>query len=196
MQVFEIEDVLDQYAYVGTREEFPELIGGSVGKYSGPFRGSIELFSPHGNRLDIGDFMHVGPGCLCCDSNVISIIGPMIHDDVEFLPIIVDGKTNYSIVNPIRVVDCLDLGNSYVTDLFGLNRRAYSDLRDGDMYRFLDVCFLPEKLEQISIFRIRHNKFCFQLFTTEGFKDLVQNHDLTGIEFVERTDFCHIDDSV
>lgn len=95
---------------------------------------------------------------------------PLIKGNVEALRLEYD--EDYYAINVTTVIDAIDYENSRYITLNAGNRVA----------NFSKYCFLPEKLKNVSIFKITDERRGFPLVSDE-FKQIVEAQNLEGFKF-------------
>ncbi len=109
-----------------------------------------------------------------CDAKAKHIIRNLIEKYVEFLPLasptITD--TDYDVINPLRILDCLDYEQSEFA------RYEWN----GKISDIIKYEFYPDCIGEIPIFILPIFKRT-KLFVTDAFKQLVEDYNLTGLEF-------------
>ncbi len=126
---------------------------------------------------------------LVCDIAARKVIRELLEDHVEFLPLIfqapvADGsfysiKTlrtligkEYFAINCLRILDCLDLDRSQF-DYFDRTR---------SIRYIVKYEFKPDCLDGVPIFKLPMSN-SVETFVTGEFKQLVEDNNLTGLEF-------------
>ena len=95
----------------------------------------------------------------------------MISKNIEILPIDFNEKEFFGI-NVITVLDAIDYEKS-----------IYKTYRDGKrIMAFKKYAFLPDVIENVSIFKISDEKTRYA-FVSDEFKQVVENNNLLGFKF-------------
>lgn len=123
-------------------------------------------------------------GVTICDAKAKAIMQELIDDCVEFLPLIFHKGTHpgayvttttsygeYYVINPVKILDCLDHQRSEFS--------YFGPLRKIDKY-----VFKPDCIGETPIFILPISKRT-KLFVTDAFKQLVEDNNLTGLEFIK-----------
>ncbi len=97
------------------------------------------------------------------------LIEPLVSGQVEFLPFETPVGPYYGL--HVQYVDCLDT-----------SRIKAKYFADGRIMRVLEYAFHWDRLENIHIFRLPELGLS-RLFVSDEFKQLVETHGLTGLEF-------------
>lgn len=101
----------------------------------------------------------------------LNCLEPLINKNVEILPLDFDEK-EYLGINIITVLDAVDYENS-----------IYKTYRDGKrIMAFKKYAFLPNVIENVSIFKISDEKTRYA-FVSDEFKQTVEINNLTGYRF-------------
>lgn len=92
----------------------------------------------------------------------------------EFLEVTIDDKNDskHYLVHYLNLVDGLDM-----------NKTKYHDISGG--IRIIDSPVFKESIKSSDIFKVRIDEFSAEreVFCNDNFKDFVEEHNLTGIEF-------------
>lgn len=120
----------------------------------------------------IGDFPgFAGTIPLIFSKRAIQILYPLINDSIEILPIDCDVE-DYSIVNVLKVVDCLDHSRSKIKRMEGTGYIVSID----------EYVFKEEMLEDVHIFQIPED--ISAVFVSDVFKAVAEQHGLEGLAFI------------
>lgn len=116
-----------------------------------------------------------------CDAKAKQIISGLVDDHVEFLPLIFHKGAHpessattgacdeYYAINPVTILDCLDH-----------ERSEFSSF--GPLKKIGKYVFKPDCIREIPIFILPISKRT-KLFVTDAFKQLIEDYNLTGLEF-------------
>ena len=132
---------------------------------------TYESYEAEDINLGLSNFPGWG-GLSACDAKAKEVLGTLTADGVEFLPLLVPeiSHTKYFAINVLTILDCLDNERSE----FGY----FGDLRMRiDKYEFKPDCIGDTPIFKLPIFtRVR-------TYVTDSFKQLVEDNNLTGLEF-------------
>lgn len=110
-------------------------------------------------------------GILILSEKACTVMAPMLEDSCELLPLVCD-EGEFAIVNVTAVLDCIDYGQAAF--------EVYED--SGQLARFTEYVFLPEKIAGHDIFKIKEFPLSWA-FVTDRFKDAFETAGLTGLRF-------------
>ena len=166
---------IDDYKYLSAYDEryctFPRRDGTSELATWEPQHLTYESYEEEDNHLGLCNFP-AWCGRSACDLKAKEIIGTLTADDVEFLPLFVPeiSHTRYFAIHVLTTLDCLDNERSE----FGY----FGDLRMRiDKYEFKPDCIGDTPIFKLPIFNRNST------YVTDSFKQLVEDNDLTGLEF-------------
>jgi hypothetical protein len=145
--------------------EWPDFEGQKIGKNCFQFKTKLKKNKP------VANFTYLDCGVLVCDYFAITKIGDFISNEVELLPIDVDGL-NCQLINILNVVDCLDEKKSEIK--FFKNSKNVKDIK-----RYV---FNEYMLRNINLFKIPQLKRT-DIFATDTFRDKILESGLTGLDF-------------
>jgi hypothetical protein len=117
-----------------------------------------------------GDFAYVPGVGLACRSMVTDNLRELLSEEVEFLPLSVDGQA-WHMLNVTKLVDCLDLTK---TQLIPPNSLHPYDARN--------ISFAEELTVGRLLFRVPQFRRS-RTFATESFRSFVVSCGYTGVEF-------------
>lgn len=101
----------------------------------------------------------------------LDCLAPLINKNAEVLPLDFNEK-EYSAINVITVLDAIDYEKS-----------IYKTYRDGKrIMAFKKYAFLPDVIENVSIFKISDEKTRY-VFVSDEFKQTVEKNNLSGFKF-------------
>lgn len=119
----------------------------------------------------LANFMDLDPGVLVGDPFAIIKIGESISNEVELLPLDVEG-IEYKLINITNLVDCLDEKKSEV--------KYFKN--SIDVKRITTYIFYTDLLINVKLFKIPQQKRT-EIFATDAFRDKILESGLTGLEF-------------
>ena len=98
----------DKGDYLQFCPEWPDFEGQALGEeWSCPYRAKLREDQP------VGNFVDFDPGILICDAYAMLKLRPYIIDEVEILPIDVDGL-DLNILNITNLIDCLNDKQNFI----------------------------------------------------------------------------------
>lgn len=125
------------------------------------------------NERKYSDFPRYLSGQPIVSEKVKDILLPIVAEEVETLPL-AHPELKLFMLNITNVIDCVDYRRS-VIKLTG----------KGNFARFIKLVFDFSKIpEKTYVFKIKETAIV-QVFVTEAFKELVELHDLKGLDFSE-----------
>jgi len=127
-------------------------------------------FSRSQPGAEVVNFPFFKYGALLCDGAAWGVLRPHVKDEVEVLPVNVEGY-DYRLLNPVRVIDCL---NKQVC--------KFSYFTTGKVKSIDNYAFYLEKLHGTYLFKTPELS-ATRMYATDLFRDLVLAHDLKGLEF-------------
>ncbi len=92
----------------------------------------------------------------------------------NFLPTKIE-KENYWLLNVIGFLDCFDKEKS-----------TFSTYSNGEPDEIQNIVFDEKNIPSVSIFKIKESPV--NIFITAGFKKIIEQNNISGIEFLESTD--------
>ena len=116
---------------------------------------------------------------IVCDLNTQAIIRKLIEDHVEFLPLVyyegfadkeIDSK--YFAINVLQILDCLDYERCEFTRF-----KSTGGIRSVRTFEFKPDCIGGIPIFKLPILR------SIRTYVTDEFKQLVEDNNLTGLEF-------------
>ena len=124
-------------------------------------------------RCPVGDFSDVEPlgPFVVCNSKAKNILLPYVKEEVEVLPLH-EKAPDYVILNVVNVIDCLDIDACVFSRSLTDNRITWVD----------EYAFRDETLKNAFLFKIPQ-MITKHIYGTRRFRDLVESHHLTGLEF-------------
>ena len=99
------------------------------------------------------------------------------HSDLKnfnFLPTKIE-KENYWLLNVIGFLDCFDKEKS-----------TFSTYSNGEPDEIQNIVFNEKNIPSVSIFKIKESPI--NIFITDGFKKIIDNHNISGIDYLESMD--------
>lgn len=99
------------------------------------------------------------------------------HSDLKnfnFLPTKIE-KENYWLLNVIGFLDCFDKEKS-----------TFSTYSNGEPDEIQNIVFNEKNIPSVSIFKIKESPI--NIFITDGFKKIIDNHNVSGIDYLESMD--------
>ena len=126
--------------------------------------------NPAQPRASVVDFPFFEHGALLCSINAWNILQPYLQEEVELLPVDVEGY-NYVLLNPIRVIDCLDRQQS-----------KFTIYKTGRVIEVQHYVFQQEKLNGAYLFKTPELKRT-DIYATEALREAVEHHKLIGLDF-------------
>lgn len=117
------------------------------------------------------DFPHYLIGKPIVSEKVKQILEPYIKPDVEFLPLIHD-EMDLFMVNVTNILDCVDWQHSDVNRFEGEYFLGFNKLK-------FDFSKIPS---DTYIFKFKETA-ATQVYVTEAFKDIIDQHQLQGLSF-------------
>jgi hypothetical protein len=145
--------------------EWPDFEGQIIGENWSCYRAKSKKNKP------VANFMDLDPGVLVCDNFAIIKIGDFLSNEVELLPIDVEG-IDYKLINIINIVDCLDEDKSEI--------KYFKNSRD--VNKIIRHVFDTDLLINVKLFKIPQRKRT-DIFATDAFRDKILQSGLTGLEF-------------
>ncbi len=130
----------------------------------------INPAQPNARVVDMPWFEY---GAILCNEKAWSVLQPYIKDEVEVLPVNVEGF-HYMLLNPINVIDCLDRNKSSF-DVYH---------KTGRVTRIDHYVFQEDKLDGVYLFKTPE-LIRTQMYATDSLRSLVLSHSLTGLKFEE-----------
>jgi len=134
----------------------------------------VKFYRDESNLLKPDIMTLAGSNPLIFTHRALQILGPILGDSIEVLPI-KHGRAVWYAINILRVKDCLDQKKSNVI-YFSSGR-----IMDVEKYVFYDNCLndcylfkLPEFINSIQ-------------YATDAFKEIVEINKLTGLVFIPLT---------
>lgn len=115
------------------------------------------------------------PGNIACDEEAKLILEDLVHDHVEFLPLLSNTIKDkvYYILYPKTVLDCLDT-----------NRSEFVRLQSGYIRGVRKYSFISDCIGDTPIFRLPFaGSLVSEPFVNNEFKQMVEDNKLTGLEF-------------
>ena len=140
---------------------------------------STDVFDDTDERHErVPDFPSLG-SLITCDDKAKSVLEGMLEGYAEFLPLISDEKVGkpYYILHPTRELNCEDWARSDW-------ERAFRGSTIRSVRRF---AFIQNRIGDAPMF-ILPGSTPFKPFVTDRFKQLVEDKNLTGLEFRNRGD--------
>lgn len=116
------------------------------------------------------DFPFFEHGALLCSKAAWGVLEPYLRTEVELLPVNVEGY-DYVLLNPIRVIDCLNKQQSRM--------RYY---KDGSVTHIDHYVFDETKLKGTYLFKTPELTRIY-IYATEALREIVEQHQFTGLEF-------------
>lgn len=130
-----------------------------------PLRGLAKKGTPLGDCPYYG----AGRGTLLVSDRLRQLIEAFTHDEIEFLPVEIDGETGYWYMNVLCVLDALDEEKSEL--------KRFSD--GGIMY-VIQAAYCDDVINGHPIFRLTNYS---GVFVTEEMKNYLQANRLIGLTF-------------
>jgi len=121
-------------------------------------------------RAEVVSFPFFEYGALLCDGAAWDVLRLHIEDEVEVLPVDVAGY-DYRLLNPVKVVDCL---NKQIC--------KFTDFTTGKVKSIDNYAFHLDKLQGTYLFKTPELS-ATRMYATDLFRDLVLAHGLKGLEF-------------
>jgi len=93
-------------------KELTKLIEREHGKRMEPLWGRVSLKAMEGvvkKGTPLGDCPYFAPSTLIVSEKLKGLIQSFTEDEIEFLPVEIDGQTGYSYMNVLLILDALDL---------------------------------------------------------------------------------------
>lgn len=134
---------------------------------------SVHLFEDAGEEAKpLGDFPSLFAGVPPVFSKrAIKVLNPLIGDSIEVLPL-VGLEGNFSVINVIDVIDCLDR-----------QRSEYVRFENSEKIMYIEhYVFQEDCVENKHIFRIPE-EIVSAVFVSDAFKTLVEQNRLEGLIF-------------
>jgi hypothetical protein len=130
------------------------------------------------------DLLFAGLGAYCVSDKFCRVMGSLLNDYVEYLPV-GDIKGNlYYILNVVKVIDCLDIEKS---DIF------YSTSEPKKILGVNQFVFKKVSIKA-PIFKVPEELGC--IFVNEKFTDMVLKNNITGVGLDEPNDIRFVKDKV
>ena len=118
------------------------------------------------------------------NEKALNILMPLINKSIEILPVnvpeITDPAYNYSMINVLEVIDCVDWDNTEVELLPITN----------DLFEVLKFSLKEETVKNRHIFHLyERNKSidypAHKIYVSDKFRNIVLNNNLTGLDFIK-----------
>lgn len=126
------------------------------------------------NRMydrEFGNAIGLSPHIPVFDEKAIGILGDLLTDNAEILPLDCEDGNFYAI-NVINVMDCINYEKS-----------QYKTFRDGTrIMRFTKYVFIEKKIEGMNLFKIKDEPLK-RPFVSEEFRKRAIDNNLTGFKF-------------
>lgn len=149
--------------------DWPYFEGNRIGQDN--FRFKFKTDTSFGEAIQ-GDFINCDPTALMCTEKCLTKIHSVIENDVEILDTELDGKRVH-VVNVTRLVDCLVESES---DIIRFDH--------GGVMWIKRHVLRWNGLESVALFQLPQTVRS-ELFATEAFVEVVQRHNLAGLELEE-----------
>jgi len=114
MKIFELGGDV-HFLPIAYDKKITELAEGERGKKMGTLWGKVSLQSRKGavkKTTPLGDCPYFVPEILIVSEKLKGLIQSFTEDEIEFLPVEIDGQTGYSYMNVLCILDALDLGKT------------------------------------------------------------------------------------
>ena len=109
-------------------------------------------------------------GALVFNAHAVSVLSPLMGSAVELLPLRCE-EGEFWVLNVLRVLDCLDR-----------ERSVFTYWQNGKIKGVREYVFQTGCLEGRTIFRMPEDNYAI-IYVSQVFKDLVDEHDLRGLNF-------------
>ena len=169
MKIFKLNFDVDNFEILEVCEpvdiEFYRMFDGTSLK-SGWKKLKVRRMEPE-KQLELGD----APGFVTpiFNEKALKILSPLIDDQVEYLPLDLDGIEYYA-VNVLAVVDAVDYEKSKIVKF-----------SSGRIMCFEEYSFIRDKIQGINIFKIPDEREG-DAFVSETFKNAVEDNQLRGFK--------------
>lgn len=121
-----------------------------------------------------GDCPYLTAGIPVFSKRALHALLPLIKDEIEVLPLDCPSG-EYFIASVLNILDCLDISRSEIERFEAT----------GNIKRIINHVFDPKCIGEHHIFRIPERRLS-QVFVTDRFKEVVEEHQLSGMRFEER----------
>ncbi|EJQ61490.1 hypothetical protein IG7_05440 [Bacillus cereus HuA2-4] len=182
MKIWELKSGLDNYEsyqLLNLNTDYKRFFEGEIDsavKMSDSWGEILVKYAEEGKYTDFPKFWgEVGTPMVSRKAK--ELLEPLISNNVEFLPLIhADTGETYYIINILNTIDAIDY-----------DKAVLKKLRSGLAVNFKKYAFLPDLVENQKIFKVYLNQTLFitTVFASDELKNLIQQSDLTGFEFVE-----------
>lgn len=155
------------------------------------------------HTVDIGRLLHANEEFWVLNEKARIALSPLMGHQVEFLPFLTRNKfqerfTNrqlllrkdtidatFQIIHPDQqyLINILEIRTTEILDK--KQSEYHYDEEDDIIYGIEKLAFLPEKIENAHLFKIKNNGVYFRsaTFVSDQFKTIVEENNLTGLTF-------------
>ena len=164
MKILEVRCDVQNYAAIVMKEGFPVFDGARWGS-------RFPKLSARLSDDPVGDFAYFTAGVVACNEHVLSLLGNKVMSEIEVLPIGLQSDQKWYLLNVVNVIDCLDEGRSEI--------KYFPDGKK--ILRIIKYSFREELVRDSFLFKIPQ-MVRTEVFATENFQALVDEHKLKGLD--------------
>jgi hypothetical protein len=125
-----------------------------------------------GRGEPFSDFPHLWPTLPVFSERALTILSPLLADQIEPLSFDVQKKRFY-LINVLDVIDCLDVDQSILSRNFVT----------GHISSILRYAFFPERVADHHMFKIPQTSD-LEILVSSAFRETVQSNGLTSLDFI------------
>jgi hypothetical protein len=177
MKIFELEGDVSCFLQIAFDERITALMKRKEPSRKVEIWGQVRLQTMKGldkKGTPLGDCPYYGASRLIVSEKLVKLIQTFTTDEIEFLPVEIDGKTGYWFMNVLCVLDALDVVKS-----------EFKRFEDGNIMYVIQAQYNDSVINGHHIFKLTN---CSGIFITENMKKYLEDNLVIGVTYRDTTE--------